>query len=124
MLQGEDCIVLVDDEALILIGLKIMLSKLGYKVCGTAMTTNKALSLVFKVNPKLIFLDYRLNDGTDGVEAAKLIREKHSCFIIFITGSSDPETVENLKLAKPDGLLFKPILPYDLTTAINALCSA
>ena len=102
MLQGEDCIVLVDDEALILIGLKIMLSKLGYKVCGTAMTTNKALSLVFKVNPKLIFLDYRLNDGTDGVEAAKLIREKHSCFIIFITGSSDPETVENLKLAKPE----------------------
>lgn len=124
MVEPDDCIIVVDDEMLILIGLRMALTQLGYTVCGIAMTTAQAVDQVTKFLPKLVLLDFRLRDGTDGIETARLIREVHTCHIVFITGSNEPETRRRIEEIEPDGLLIKPIMPQDLKAVIESLAQS
>jgi len=120
-MTDTDHVLVVDDEAFIVIGLRHILQKLGHRVCGTAATAEKAIELALQHRPWLILMDVRLKGMRDGVDAARTIREHHPCSIIFITGSNEPETRQRVIEAKPNGFLIKPIGPDDLKEAIQSL---
>jgi len=121
MINMEDNILIVDDEALISLGLQMMLNQMGYKNCFTARTVDESVLKADKYRPKLILMDYRLKNGTTGIEATNIIRQTHHCPVIFITGSNETETRNKIYEARPSGLLIKPILPKDLRQAIDDL---
>lgn len=118
MTEGSVCVLVVDDEQLIALGLSVALRDMGLRVCGTAATAAKAVELAREHRPSLVLMDVRLKGPTDGVDAAIEIHRTVGSQVIFITGSREPETVERIRQDHPAGVLFKPILPVHLEAEI------
>jgi len=113
------CVLIVDDEILISLSLTDAVEKYGLRVCGKANTAAKAIDLARKHKPKIVLMDVRLKGDDDGVAAAIEIHRLIDAHVIFITGSREPETLERIHQDHPADILFKPILPIQLTTSIE-----
>ncbi|HMK66835.1 MAG TPA: response regulator, partial [Thermodesulfobacteriota bacterium] len=69
-------ILIVEDEVLIGLDLKIRLSNWGYTVTDQVLSAEKALESIEKTQPDLILMDINLRGKMDGIEAAAIIRER------------------------------------------------
>ncbi len=116
----EDCVAVVDDEFLIATGLTMQLEDMGMTVCGTAATADEAVSLAQSRRPAVVLMDVRLAGEKDGIDAALAIHESVGSKVIFVTGSREPATIERIKLDHPAGVLFKPVMDWQLRDAIVA----
>lgn len=116
----EDCIAVVDDEFLIASGLTMQLEDMGMTVCGTAATADEAVSLAQAARPAVVLMDVRLAGPKDGIDAALAIHETVGSKVIFVTGSREAATLARIEQDHPAGLLFKPVLAWQLREAISA----
>ena len=80
-------ILLVDDEPLILKGLKYSLEQDGY-VTDSAMDGEEALAKFFDDHYDLILLDVML-PGVDGIEVCQRVRERSNVPIIMLTAKGE-----------------------------------
>jgi DNA-binding NarL/FixJ family response regulator len=117
----HDHILVVDDDFLIAEGLCAQLEDMGRKVCGTADTAAKAISLAVEHRPIIVLMDMRLHGQGDGVDAAMAICAAVGSKVIFITGSREPATMTRIQLDHPAAVLFKPISFRQLGTTIEAV---
>jgi CheY-like chemotaxis protein len=109
-------IVILDDEAIILLGLRVLLESWGYQVLS-AMSLDEAVQQVADETriPDLIIADYRLADGNTGPEAIDAIREISDPRIpgIVLTGDTAPGILERVG-KRGFGILHKPVAADDL----------
>jgi len=117
--EREGSVLVVDDEALIALGLSDILEGMGLPVCGTAATAKRAIELVDEHRPILVLMDVRLKGTEDGVDAALEIHRRHGTPVIFITGSREQETMNRIHQDHPAGILIKPILPKQLKAEVE-----
>ena len=80
-------ILLVDDEPLILKGLKYSLEQDGYQT-ESAMDGEEALEKFFAGSCDLILLDVML-PGLDGIEVCQRVRERSNVPIIMLTAKGE-----------------------------------
>ena len=120
MPQLEKCVLVVDDEMLIAMGLEQEVESMGLSVCGIADTADEAVAMAQQFRPAVVLMDMRLRGQGDGVDAALAIYETVGSKVIFITGSREPSTLARINTDHPSAILFKPISPHQLTEAINA----
>ncbi len=111
-------VLVVDDEYFIAQGLCLQVEDMGLEVCGTATSASAAIDLALEHRPSIVLMDMRLQGAEDGVDAALTIQKHIGARIIFITGSSEPDTVDRIRLADPCAVLFKPISDRQLRAAI------
>ena len=64
------------------------------------------------------FLDIRIGNNIEGIEAAKTLRSRGTFNIVFITAFSDPEMVRNACGAEPRSYLTKPVSSSQLTATL------
>ncbi len=92
-------ILLVEDEALIALGEKMMLQKYGYRVI-IAGNGEQALEMVnAHTEIDLVLMDIDLGAGMDGTRAATLILERHDLPVVFLSSHTEREVV-----AKTEGI--------------------
>lgn len=101
-------ILIVEDEALIAAELEARLVDLGYDVVGVAGHADQALALLETAEPDLALMDIRLRGTVDGVELARLVRERYALPTLFLTAHSDAGTLARAKEVEPLGYLLKP----------------
>jgi len=111
-------ILIADDEAVIRLGLRTMLEDRGYQVVGEASDGPRALALVQKLRPDLIFLDIKMPGGS-GLDVARTLLAVHAIPVIILTAYSDREFVETAKEAGVLTYLVKPIQENELAPAIE-----
>ncbi len=111
-------ILIVEDEAILAMNVQDNLIDLGYDVPAVAESGESAVCLVDQLSPDLILMDIKLKDGMDGVEAARLIRLKHTVPIVFMTAYGDEQTLQRALAAGPQGYLVKPFRPHQLNAAL------
>ena len=85
---------MVEDEAITAIDLEQLLGELGYAVTGTARSATEAIIMAETGRPDLALMDIRLDQGTDGVEAAREIRDRFAIPSVFLTSHSDAATFQ------------------------------
>ncbi len=121
-MTGESILV-VEDEGLIALHLMELLEKAGYKVGGLAYSGEAVLQALEKTPlPDLILMDIGLAGCLDGIETGRLIREKYSIPLIFVTAYTSALTCERMKEVAPDGVIIKPFIDEDLLDLVkNAL---
>ncbi len=112
-------ILIVEDEILVATDIEESLESLGYIVQGTADTGLKAIEAVEKELPDLVLMDINLKGEMTGIEAAKIITQKHDVPIIYLTANADIDTVNKAKVALPYGYIIKPFADKDLQTNIE-----
>ena len=97
----------VEDEPLIAIDLEATLD-----VCGSASNPRAAVELATSRQPDFILMDVYLDEGRQGINAAKWLREACGIPVLFITGHSDWETVARIHDLLPGAPLCpKPVCP-------------
>ncbi|MDQ2103611.1 PAS domain S-box protein [Azospirillum isscasi] len=114
--DGQGLVVVIDDEAIVLLSLRTLLEQWGYEVVA-AVSGEEAVDLLHGLGrmPDLIIADYRLREGRTGVEA---IRDIHGvCGVripaVVLTGDTAPERITEIRGAG-FRLVHKPITPHIL----------
>jgi CheY-like chemotaxis protein len=118
-------VIVIDDDALVLDGMRGILQSWGCQV-ETAASGDAALAGLVQNGgvPDLIISDSRLADGERGIEAIQRLRRAAGAPIpaFVITGDTAPE-----RLREADAglhLLHKPVSPMALRTTLNRLLKA
>ncbi len=81
-------VLIVEDEALVLMQLEMMVEDAGQVVVGTAMYSDEAVRLARATRPDLALVDLQLADGKfAGLVGAKGLREIEGVMIVFVTAN-------------------------------------
>jgi response regulator NasT len=111
-------ILIADDESIIRMNLREMLSQQGYDVIAEASTGAMAVELARKTRPDLILLDIKMPD-MDGLDAAKIIFDERIAPVVLLTAYSDEELIVKAKAAGVCGYLVKPLRDTELSPVIE-----
>ncbi|HLW59242.1 MAG TPA: response regulator [bacterium] len=111
-------ILLVDDEALIRMGMRAILKDLGYEVVGEAADGREALQKVAALRPDVVLMDIKM-PGMNGLEATRRIMATHPVPIIVLTAYNQRSLVEEAADAGVLAYLMKPVRESDVAPAIE-----
>ena len=111
-------IIIADDESLIRMDLREMLTNLGYLVVGEVGDGRSAVNLARELRPDIVLMDIKMPD-MDGIEAAKLLTEERVAPVLLLSAYSQQELVQRAQQAGVAGYLVKPFRESDLAPAIE-----
>lgn len=116
--MGQTRVVIADDESIIRMDLKEMLTGLGYLVVGEAGDGLSAVNLGRELKPDLVIMDIKMPD-LDGIAAAKILTEERIAPVLLLTAFSQTELVDGAKEAGVVGYIVKPFRESELRPAIE-----
>jgi len=111
-------ILIADDEPLIRLDLREMLTTLGYNVVGEASDGATAVCLAREQQPDLVLMDIKMPE-LDGLEAARILTAEDIAPVVLLTAYSQKELVERAQQAGVVGYLVKPFRDSDIQPAIE-----
>jgi len=115
-------IMIVEDEFIIALEIKIKLEKHGYEV-KTVHNGEGAIDSANTNTFDLILMDILLNKGMDGIDAATHIRKKLQIPIVYLTGNTHLKNDDRLRATNPYAVLSKPVSDTELLDTINEAAS-
>ncbi len=101
-------VIIADDEAVIRMGLKVMVTSLGHTVIDTAANGQEALEKTRALKPDLLLLDIKM-PGQDGLAVAETLAVEMPLPIIMLTAYTEKALIERAANAAVMGYLVKPI---------------
>ena len=110
-------VLVIEDEAIIALHIRMIVKELGHNVVGVARTHREAVELARTTNPELILADISLADGSSGVDAVRDILTESDVPVIFITAF--PERLLTGERMEPTYLITKPFEPEVLVATIG-----
>jgi len=113
---GRPRVLVVEDEFVILLTLKLQLEAIGCEVVGTAREADTAVELATSLRPDIVLMDLGL-PGKDGIAAVRAIMSEAPTRIIMVTAYGD-ERVDRALEAGARLSLTKPIVQEQLARAI------
>ncbi|MEU1880068.1 response regulator transcription factor [Streptosporangium sp. NPDC020072] len=117
-------VALVDDEAMIRTGLRLVLSgEPDIEVVGEASDGAEALELVARTRPDVVLIDVRM-PRMNGLEAShRLVRDHPDSKVIVLTTFDEDEYVTAALRAGVSGFLLKVAPPEQLVTALRTVAA-
>lgn len=109
----------VEDEPLVAATLEKRLQAMGYVVAGIASSGEDALHTIAESRPDLVLMDIHLQGEMDGIETAEQIQTQFEIPVIYLTASSDDESLERARVTNPFGYLLKPFSESELRVTIE-----
>ncbi len=111
-------IIIADDESIIRMDLREMLTSLGYLVVGEAGDGQSAVNLARELRPNLVIMDVKMPD-MDGIQAASILTKEKIAPVLLLTAFGQRELIQKAMAAGVVGYLVKPFRESDLTPAIE-----
>ena len=116
--MSQPQILIVEDEAIVAMDLRLHLQDLGYGVSALASTGEEGLALATSLRPSLVLMDISLGSGMDGIEAARQVQAM-GMPVVFLTAFADESTLKRAKDTAPYGYLLKPFDERSLHSTIE-----
>jgi len=112
-------VLIIEDDEVTALNLKMSLEKQGYEVIALAETTLASRNKIKIYNPDIVLIDIALEHKDDGIEIARFIRDKMPRPFIFLTAHSESSMLAKAKQTEPYGYIVKPFDPINLHTTIQ-----
>ena len=115
-------VVLVDDEAMVRVGLRMVLSsEPDIEVVGEAQDGGEAVDVVGATRPDVVLMDIRM-PRVDGLEGSRRVLEAHpGVRVIVLTTFDEDEYVETALRNGVSGFLLKVAPPERLVEAVRTV---
>ena len=110
-------VLLVEDEFVVSLTLRVQLAALGCEVVGTARDADSGIEMAEALKPDLILMDIGLR-GKSGVAATREVMDVAPTKIIVVTAYGD-DRVQQAIDAGAQMVLMKPMLEEQLAQAIT-----
>jgi len=112
-------VIIVEDDEITALNLNMSLQKHGYSVIAMCDNAIQAKNKITALKPDVIIIDISLQESNDGIELAKIIKEKFDIPFIYLTSYSDDEIITQAKHTEPYGYIVKPFDPGSLHATIQ-----
>lgn len=122
MMKNKLKIVLADDEALIRLDIREMLTDAGHEVAGEADNGRRCRCAGPAVQPDLVIMDVKMPQ-MDGLTASKIITDEHLAPVLLLTAYSQQDIVAQAKNSGVLGYLVKPVREEQLFPAMEIAIS-
>lgn len=111
-------ILIVEDESIVALDIESTVLSLGYQVAAVVSNATAAIKIANQSQVDLVLMDVRIKGTIDGIAAAQQLWQQFQLPVIFLTASTDQETLERMQAATTLGFISKPFRTEDLSTAI------
>ncbi len=95
------------------------LLKIGFTVVSKFTSGQEAIKNLPTSLPDILIIAIQLNGKFDGIETAKAVFSLYNVPCVFLTTSSDGDTLERVKTVSGAGYVLKPFSDNDLRIAIG-----
>lgn len=112
------CILVIEDEPLVAMGLKLVLEAIGCDVPEVVDSESGAVAAATRHDYDLVLADVRLRDGGDGVRAVQEIQRRRDVPAVFVTGNAGDLSGRGLGDV---AVLNKPFMPAALERTVRRL---
>ena len=123
-MTGTIRVALVDDEAMIRVGLRMVLSaEPDLEVVGEAANGGAAVAMVAECSPDVVLMDVRM-PGVDGIEGARrVLAAAPDVKVVVLTTFDEDEYVEAALRAGVSGFLLKVAPPERLVDGVRTVAA-
>src|SRR5262245_23995356 len=115
-------VLIVEDEPFVALDLQAMIEDLGGRA-EIAHTVAAARRAAESGRPEVVLMDIRLPDG-DGVDLAAEFRDRFAPPIVFVTASTDADTLARIGRLGRFEIVHKPVNAARLARAVAAAVGA
>ena len=112
-------ILVVEDEAIVALDIRVQLTRHGYDPVGHATRGDQAIRMAGELRPDLILMDIQLSGEMDGISAAVEIGAQFGIPVVFLTAYAEDETLARAKCAAPAGYVIKPFTERELRSVLE-----
>lgn len=114
-------VLLVEDDFILAMVHRKYLEKINCEVIDSVVSGEEAIQSALKKNPDFVLMDIRLEGIMDGIEAMIEIQKTNNIPVIYVTGNSEPATIEKAKKTNMIGFLIKPLHLEDIRNIVEKL---
>jgi len=112
---------LVDDHALVLEGMRKFLAANGFEIVGIARNGEDALRQLAVLRPDLVLMDLQM-PGLDGIHTTQIIKEKYpETKVVILTAIEDDQSLIEAIQAGAEGYLLKDMEPENFISQLVGL---
>jgi DNA-binding NarL/FixJ family response regulator len=112
-------VMIVEDDALVALGIRLTLEELGYHVVGVAASEPEAIELARNEKPDLTLMDIRLKGPVDGIDTARRLRAELKIRSVYLSAYTDENTMSRVSATYPLGFVQKPYSANQLKAALE-----
>lgn len=103
-------VLIVEDDKIQQIVLERLINSMGHTVIGISSKGSQAIKSALRIGAvDLILMDIKLEDKTDGIEAAEEISKHRNVKLVYITASDDPQHRKRAEQTNHVAYLTKPV---------------
>ena len=112
-------ILIVEDDSVSALLLQRALEKNAHQIVGIADTGEKALEILEENFVDIVMMDINLAGELDGIKTTEIINEKYDIPVVYLSASSDAETLNKVVGTNPSAYVIKPFNIRELNMVIE-----
>ena len=112
-------VLIVEDEFIVALHLKLMLKRLGFETVGIAPDAKTAFAMA-EQHPDIALVDVNLRDGATGPGIGTALARKFGASVLFVT--ANPRQLNNVDSGAV-GVMSKPFNDNEIGTVLEFLMS-
>ena len=112
-------ILIVEDDSVSALLLQRALEKNAHQIIGIADSGEKALEILEENRADIVMMDINLAGELDGIKTTEIINEKFDIPVVYLSASSDAETLNKVVGTNPSAYVIKPFNIRELNMVIE-----
>ena len=112
-------ILILEDDSVSALLLQRALEKNSHQIIGIADTGEKALEILEGNPADIVMMDINLAGDLDGIRTTEIVNEKYDIPVVYLSASSDAETLNKVVGTNPSAYVIKPFNIRELNMVIE-----
>ncbi|WP_209331908.1 hybrid sensor histidine kinase/response regulator [Lunatimonas salinarum] len=112
-------ILITEDDTVSALLLKKALEKNHHEIIGMADSGEMALEILESTRADIVMMDINLSGKLDGIKTTEIINERFNIPVVYLTASSDTETLQKVAVTNPSAYVIKPFNIRELNMVIE-----